>query len=552
MEYNKRFEEIDAILEEIDAKDDEKFDTEMQDKINSVLSNGKSLYEMSCEAELFSKLYSRYGWLYEGVNTEEVEEVKEINQKLSKLKLDEYAEKYSELMKYGEEAADLKTSDSDKQIRKENDNFSGANKAQDYKDPLVIDLNKNGKYTTGREEGSYFDFEGDGFAEKTSWIESGDGLLVRDINNNGKIDDGSELFGDKTILSNGKTAKNGFEALADLDSNADGIIDENDEAFEEIKVWIDENSNGIADEGELHTLKEMDIENILLNYTSVNCADNDSMVTGISIVNKKDGSTYTIGNLNFSINTTDTVSKAEIEVSDEIKEKMPQLYASGNILSLQEAMMLDGELFELVSRLCTSTDMIEKSNLMEEILLKWTGCENIEAGSRGGNIDATKLSVIEKFYGTAFVGVDGSNPNQSAATILSNLYEDINKTFKTKLLLQTDLINIVGLTKINIKNSNGEKRIDYTDVIEYFDKLTGLSLVDETIIFGYYIKYIKISNTTKDIYDEDQLKYYINKSKYSAKYIDMLQDKKEYFGTNEDDTISASSGNDKTKTTGLY
>jgi hypothetical protein len=40
-----------------------------------------------------------------------------------------------------------------------------------------------------------------------------------------KIDDGSELFGNNTILSNGNKAANGFEALKDLDSNNDGKID---------------------------------------------------------------------------------------------------------------------------------------------------------------------------------------------------------------------------------------------------------------------------------------------------------------------------------------
>jgi hypothetical protein len=50
-------------------------------------------------------------------------------------------------------------------------------------------------------------------------------------NNNGKIDDGSELFGNNTILSNGNKAANGFEALKDLDSNNDGKIDNQDTNF---------------------------------------------------------------------------------------------------------------------------------------------------------------------------------------------------------------------------------------------------------------------------------------------------------------------------------
>ena len=34
------------------------------------------------------------------------------------------------------------------------------------------------------------------------------------------------LFGDNTSLSNGEKARDGIEALADLDSNADRVIDQ--------------------------------------------------------------------------------------------------------------------------------------------------------------------------------------------------------------------------------------------------------------------------------------------------------------------------------------
>ena len=545
LEYNKRFEEIDAILEELDEMDKDSLDTDMQDKVNAALTKGQSIYEIALQKKFYSALYSRYGWIYDGIDTEETRKIKEINSEFNKMSFDSFVDKYSKLMEYGEKTDGLSGTGKDKKVGKVNDGFGGAKTAQDNKDPLVIDLNKNGKYTNSQKEGTHFDFDGEGFAEKTSWIESGDGLLVRDINHNGIIDDGSELFGDKTIMSNGKTASNGFEALADLDSNKDGIIDEKDAAFNEIKVWIDKNNNGITDEGELFTLKDLDITSILLNYTSKNFRDNDSTVTGISIVNKGDGSTYTIGNLNFNIDTTDTISKKNIKIPDEIKNKMPQLYASGNILSLQEAMTVDNELLVLVDKFINTKDMVQKNTLMDKILLRWTGCENIVSGSRGGNIDATKLAVIEKFYGTSFVGVNGSNPNQSASVILNNLYNDINKSFKTKLLLQTDLVQIIELTKINTKRSNGNKRINYSAVIEYFDKLTGLGYADESIIFGYYVNYIKNSDLTKDIYDEKQLKQYIRKSQYSNLYIEMLEYKNEYFGNNEDNVISASDGNDR-------
>lgn len=97
--------------------------------------------------------------------------------------------------------------------------------------PLVVDLDGDGAETTTMEDGIHFDHDNNGFAEKTSWVGKDDGLLVRDINNNGKIDNGTELFGNNTVLSNGQKATNGFEALKDLDSNNDGVFNNQDAAL---------------------------------------------------------------------------------------------------------------------------------------------------------------------------------------------------------------------------------------------------------------------------------------------------------------------------------
>ena len=127
------------------------------------------------------------------------------------------------------------------------DELSGNKKSiEEIRSPLAIDLDGDGVETVSVDNGVYFDHDGNGFAEKTGWISADDAILVRDLNNNGQIDNGSELFGDQTILSNGEKAANGFEALADLDSNHDGVFDGDDEAFGQIKVWQDLNQNGVA------------------------------------------------------------------------------------------------------------------------------------------------------------------------------------------------------------------------------------------------------------------------------------------------------------------
>jgi hypothetical protein len=60
--------------------------------------------------------------------------------------------------------------------------------------PLVLDLNNNGIETLNIAKGVYFDHDDNGFSEKTGWIEKSDAFLAIDIDNNGSIDSGNELF----------------------------------------------------------------------------------------------------------------------------------------------------------------------------------------------------------------------------------------------------------------------------------------------------------------------------------------------------------------------
>lgn len=82
--------------------------------------------------------------------------------------------------------------------------------------PIILDLDGDGIETIGVNAGAYFDHGGDGFAEQTGWVGADDGLLVWDRNSDGRINDGKELFGSETLLSDGTKAANGYAALAEL------------------------------------------------------------------------------------------------------------------------------------------------------------------------------------------------------------------------------------------------------------------------------------------------------------------------------------------------
>ena len=148
------------------------------------------------------------------------------------------------------------------------------------RDPLVLDLDGNGITTSGINPNApiLFDQDGDGIKTGTGWIAAGEAIVVRDLNGNGTIDSGRELFGDNTIMQNGlragRIAANGFQALADLDfdagGNADGKFDASDTAFSSVKLWKDLNQDGLSQSNELFTFAALGIESINVKDTASN------------------------------------------------------------------------------------------------------------------------------------------------------------------------------------------------------------------------------------------------------------------------------------------
>ncbi|TAN48523.1 MAG: hypothetical protein EPN21_14680, partial [Methylococcaceae bacterium] len=140
-------------------------------------------------------------------------------------------------------------------------------------DPLVFDLDGNGQIDTVSSTAStaYFDFNGDGIAEKSGWIAAQDGILALDANNNGAIDNLNELFG--------SNLQDGFTELRTLDIQHDGVINALDTDFARLLVWQDKSQDGIAQTGELSTLENLGITQINLATTSVDIPAADNLIT---------------------------------------------------------------------------------------------------------------------------------------------------------------------------------------------------------------------------------------------------------------------------------
>jgi hypothetical protein len=119
---------------------------------------------------------------------------------------------------------------------------------------------------TSMADGVQFDLLGSGFGVRTGWVRAG-ALLALDLDGNGTIDGGQELFGDHTRRLDGGRADDGFAALAEYDTvarggNGNGLIDAEDAIFSRLLLWQDRNQDGSSASAELTSLSAARVETI--------------------------------------------------------------------------------------------------------------------------------------------------------------------------------------------------------------------------------------------------------------------------------------------------
>lgn len=141
-------------------------------------------------------------------------------------------------------------------------------KAGNAVDPLVVNFGgKAAELTSARFS---FDLDADGDTEDIPFVGPGSGLLVLDRDGDGRVKDGSELFG--------PSSGNGFSELAALDLDGNSWIDERDQAYNSLFVWTRDSAGNDVMRG----LKEANVGAIYLAYeqTSFELRDSSNAQTG--------------------------------------------------------------------------------------------------------------------------------------------------------------------------------------------------------------------------------------------------------------------------------
>jgi hypothetical protein len=163
---------------------------------------------------------------------------------------------------------------------------------QKFTDPLVINFSGTAASLTERK--FEFDLDADGRLDSISFAAENNGFLALDKNGDGRIGDGSELFGPQS--------GSGFGELRAYDSDGNGWIDENDDVFSKLRVFSkDENGVDL-----LFTLREADVGAIYLgdistNYTLGDAGRTDGMLRSTSIFLKESGGAGLISHIDLAV-----------------------------------------------------------------------------------------------------------------------------------------------------------------------------------------------------------------------------------------------------------
>ncbi len=159
-------------------------------------------------------------------------------------------------------------------------------------DPLVINFDGNAAELSQRH--FEFDIDANGTTEQIATLKPGSGFLALDKNQDGFINNGSELFG--------PNSGNGFSELAKYDNDSNGFIDEADPIYDSLRIW-QRHEDGSQ---QLIVLGDKNIGAIYLGHATtpfqLHTTENQSLgeITDTGVYLTEDGKTAIIQQINLS------------------------------------------------------------------------------------------------------------------------------------------------------------------------------------------------------------------------------------------------------------
>lgn len=389
-------------------------------------------------------------------------------------------------------------------------NLNKNGKAHGY-DPLILNLDGKGIQTLAPSSiSARFDHDADGIATATGWVATGNGILALDLDGNGKIDSGKEIFGNNTLLSNGATAKDGYVALANLDTNRDNLISQADELFGRLQVWQDLNQDGISQENELFTLQALGIQSLNLEHKETNQdLGGGNRLTHIGSYTKTDGTTGMMGDAELASNDLYSRYTDKIELTPE-QLLAPNLQGLGRLRDLREAAALSADLGAVLEQYRAADTKQVQMALLSDLISKWGATDpkksdistfslssdliltenegialtpsQIAAWRNGLVLDTKtvadfqvarhKIAILDAFTGENSQTLYYGSHEQARQIIdtVNQTYDSLSENIYKGLLFQTRLqpyLNEIGFKL----DDNQQFVLDYTDVMAKFQQV---------------------------------------------------------------------------------
>ena len=357
------------------------------------------------------------------------------------------------------------------------------------------------------------------------------------MNGNGIIDNGAELFGDNTKLADGSFAKHGYAALAELDSNGDGIVSAADAAFQTLRVWQDLNQDGISQANELRTLETLGIQSLDVAYKDANKnLGNGNTLVQQGSYTKTDGTVAQAGDLLLAADNLHSRFKDKVELTAE-QAQAANLAGIGRLRDLREAAALSGDLANVLKAYSAADTKEAQLALLDSLIHEWAETDS-EWGKKppmhlstswtqtaNGGVALTPsqvtrlkqnalVSLSDKAKAAidaardriavldAYTGQDSSTlyymSEEDALNIVkvtNDTYENLAKNIYQSLLLQTRLRPY--LNQIGFKMENGIFTLDYAGLTAAFNQVYESNPQKAFTDLGELLAYGKLAGWTE-------------------------------------------------------
>lgn len=362
---------------------------------------------------------------------------------------------------------------------------------------LALDIDGNGIINSISIENSnvFYNLNGLKMKNKTAWIGVDDAFLAYDKNNDGKIEDINELFGNIGL--------SGFDELKKYDKNRDNQIDKNDEIFSKLQLWFDKNSNGKTEENELIALEQTDIKVLQLVPQKVAINILDTKTNQASWYENQKKEKYLLANVFFYFDSA--ISRFDFKKERKFKIsvftlKLPQLRGYGFVPNAFISYNLNKNLEQLALKFSANSTLIKNS--FDLFLNEWSGYSaykrkvltmySVSEDTDMSELDR-KIWILEKFVGGNELTskIEKNYENQLAKYNKSKKIYSIG--YKSKYVLNASYVNKHFKILKNRSESTFALQIMYQDIIKYIvfnANKDEFSFVNKKLFYSSVKKYL--------------------------------------------------------------